>query len=58
MRFGLKLYCVCDGHGLNGHLVSAFIKIHLISNIYIKLRENLKSALKYVEIAPFTDEMK
>lgn len=29
---GLKLYCVCDGHGLNGHLVSAFIKGALISN--------------------------
>lgn len=28
----LKLYCICDGHGLNGHLVSAFIKTALISN--------------------------
>lgn len=27
----VKLYCVCDGHGLNGHLVSAFIKQNLIS---------------------------
>ena len=28
---GVKLFCVCDGHGLNGHLVSAFIKQHLVS---------------------------
>ena len=28
---GLKLFSVCDGHGLNGHLVSAFIKANLIS---------------------------
>lgn len=27
----VRLYCVCDGHGLNGHLVSAFIKHNLIS---------------------------
>ncbi len=26
LHFGLKVYCVCDGHGLNGHHVSAFIK--------------------------------
>ena len=25
-QHGVKLYCVCDGHGLNGHKVSAFIK--------------------------------
>jgi serine/threonine protein phosphatase PrpC len=31
MPHGIKLYCVCDGHGLNGHLVSAFIKTNLIS---------------------------
>jgi hypothetical protein len=30
--FGIKLFCVCDGHGLNGHLVSAYIKSHLLSN--------------------------
>lgn len=29
---GLKLYCVCDGHGLNGHLVTAFMRGALISN--------------------------
>lgn len=34
--FGIKLFCVCDGHGLNGHLVSAFLKTHLISNLWIK----------------------
>lgn len=32
---GVKLYCVCDGHGLNGHTVSAFIKQHLISNLLV-----------------------
>jgi hypothetical protein len=31
LQFGLKCYCVCDGHGLNGHTVSAFIKTHMIS---------------------------
>jgi serine/threonine protein phosphatase PrpC len=36
LLFGLKLFCVCDGHGLNGHLVSAFIKANLISNLSIK----------------------
>lgn len=29
--FGLKCFCVCDGHGLNGHTVSAYIKNFLIS---------------------------
>jgi hypothetical protein len=28
---GVKMFCVCDGHGLNGHLVSAFIRSQLIS---------------------------
>lgn len=28
----IKLYCICDGHGINGHLVTAFIKNVLISN--------------------------
>lgn len=31
LPYGVKLYCVCDGHGLNGHLVSAFIKQCLLS---------------------------
>ena len=33
---GVKLYCVCDGHGLNGHLVSAFIKQFLISTYLLR----------------------
>jgi|JI9StandDraft_1071089.scaffolds.fasta_scaffold365490_2 serine/threonine protein phosphatase PrpC len=33
---GLKMFCVCDGHGLNGHLVSAFIRTQLISTRLIK----------------------
>ena len=41
---GIKLYCVCDGHGLNGHLVTAFIKTSLISRSeYIK-RKSKRSA--------------
>jgi serine/threonine protein phosphatase PrpC len=28
---GVKAFVVCDGHGLNGHLVSAFIKSRLLS---------------------------
>lgn len=32
----LKIYCVCDGHGLNGHLVSSFIRVQLISTNFIK----------------------
>jgi serine/threonine protein phosphatase PrpC len=31
LLFGLKLFSVCDGHGINGHLVSSFIKTNLIS---------------------------
>ena len=31
LPFGLKLFAVCDGHGLNGHVVSSFIKTHLVS---------------------------
>lgn len=26
LPLGLKLFCVCDGHGTNGHLVAAFIR--------------------------------
>ena len=33
----IKLYCVCDGHGLNGHLVSAFLKVNLISK-YVSIK--------------------
>ncbi len=33
----IKLFCVCDGHGLNGHNVSNFIKVNLVSIIFIKL---------------------
>jgi serine/threonine protein phosphatase PrpC len=36
LPFGIKLFGVCDGHGVNGHLVSAFIKAHMISNTLIK----------------------
>ena len=32
--YGIKLFCVCDGHGLNGHMVSAFIKNHLTSKYF------------------------
>jgi serine/threonine protein phosphatase PrpC len=31
LPFGIKLFGVCDGHGVNGHHVSAFIKGHLLS---------------------------
>ena len=31
LPLGVRLYCVCDGHGLNGHLVSGFIKQSLVS---------------------------
>ena len=30
--FEIKLFAVCDGHGVNGHLVSAFIKVNFLSN--------------------------
>jgi serine/threonine protein phosphatase PrpC len=36
MAHGLKMFCVCDGHGLNGHLVSAFIRVQLVSKAIIK----------------------
>lgn len=42
MIHNLRLYCVCDGHGLNGHLVSAFIKANLISkHLTIKRKPKL-----------------
>ena len=41
LPFGLKLFCVCDGHGLNGHLVSSFIRTHLISKTYISNKEKI-----------------
>ena len=31
LSFGLKLFGVCDGHGVNGHFVSSYIKTNLIS---------------------------
>lgn len=41
---GPKLYCVCDGHGVNGHLVSAFIKTTLISiTLYTKRKPQRRS---------------
>jgi serine/threonine protein phosphatase PrpC len=37
-----KIFCIADGHGQNGHMVSTFIKFHLpsISNYIL---ENIKS---------------
>lgn len=29
---GFKLFCVCDGHGTNGHLVVSFLKKKLLGN--------------------------
>jgi serine/threonine protein phosphatase PrpC len=34
---GLKVFCVCDGHGLNGHYVSDFIHSELVSTACVKL---------------------
>lgn len=58
LPFGLKLFGVFDGHGLNGHSVSAYIKVHLISKLSIKWRENLNSALKKIVNSPSLAEMK
>lgn len=33
LREGMSLYGVCDGHGVNGHFVSDFIKEILPENI-------------------------
>jgi serine/threonine protein phosphatase PrpC len=33
LPFGVRLFAVCDGHGVNGHIVSSYIKVHLISNL-------------------------
>ncbi len=41
LPFGLKLYCVCDGHGLNGHIVSQYIKAHMISKFLITKERTL-----------------
>ena len=30
MPLGVKMFGICDGHGVNGHHVSAFIKKKLI----------------------------
>lgn len=58
MPFGIKLFCVCDGHGLNGHLVSAFIKTHLLSILCSKWRENLNGSIKRLDKAPSCEELK
>ena len=34
---GVKLFCVADGHGLNGHHVSDFIRTELVSKAVIEL---------------------
>jgi len=47
MLHNLRLYCVCDGHGLNGHLVSAFIKANLISK-YLTIKRKPKFIFKEV----------
>lgn len=39
---GSSFYCVCDGHGANGHLVSAFIKDNLTQNICYVARKHPK----------------
>lgn len=39
---GVKLFCVCDGHGLNGHMVSAFIKNNLISTFISNKEKTLR----------------
>lgn len=36
LPFGIKWFGVCDGHGVNGHHVSAFIKAHFLSICLIK----------------------
>lgn len=56
--FGIKVFGICDGHGLNGHLVSAYIKSHLISNICIKWRENLNGAFNKVNKFPSLEEVR
>jgi serine/threonine protein phosphatase PrpC len=35
LPLGLKLFCVSDGHGTNGHLVAAFIRKKLQCKIFI-----------------------
>jgi serine/threonine protein phosphatase PrpC len=50
LPFGLKVYCVCDGHGLNGHHVSGFIKVELISTVLFKLSK--RKPYKIVKKAP------
>ena len=43
---GIKLFGVCDGHGLNGHLVSAYIQCHLVSILGLSQQsENLNKLL-------------
>lgn len=35
LPFGIKLFCICDGHGTNGHLVTAFIRKKLLCMLFI-----------------------
>lgn len=37
LPLGLKLFCVCDGHGTNGHLVAAFIRKKLQRKSYFMI---------------------
>ena len=30
---GIKLFCICGGHGTNGHHVVAFIKKRFLENV-------------------------
>lgn len=44
LPLGLKLFCVCDGHGTNGHLVAAFIRKKLQRKLYFMI-DHLKERL-------------
>ena len=43
---GVKLFCICDGHGVNGHHVSAFIKKKLLCKKIVNEGRKLKKSLK------------
>lgn len=45
---GVKLFCIADGHGLNGHHVSDFIRVELVSKAVVELskRKSHKAAEK------------
>lgn len=37
----IQIFCICDGHGSNGHLVAAFIKYRLLGTFdFNKARES------------------